>query len=460
MFSSFSRYKTRYDSGQIFPFLIALICVAIIMVMITINVGQLAVFRTDISNAADAGALAGASVMSGHLLSMGLKNDAMCGENLIKTAAIVLAMLIPELGLGIAIAILATMLIKNATYSIQLMTDSYIAWTNAKKTALQYAFNNIGVDEPRPTYEQYLDCLAGPCGDGNRAAATGANYDRYLRVDPDTDAWDHARTGFSRFMEHSKTGFWIDAEFGIAKPSEDPSSGYIINGYGWTRQPNGTFSNSYDDQGVGCHSTYCWQTYENFVEVIVEADTMYSTDEFEEVKLPGQSALEKAVWIYIFVTSFLKFFAIFMFLGPLLSALVAGVLARAVANLAKNLMKLIHFGIKFRNQGESVDNNTIDVTTRRYKAGENAGLWEFTYGSEPALAMQAYAKASPSSAGGKTVEPHIWGSLWAVVLLFMNPVIQVIGIAYIWTHLDELFDTSKHLFEVEIREIDWQPNPP
>ena len=79
IFQKFSQEKTQYEKGQIFPFMIALIVVVVIMALVTVNIGQVDSFKTDTSNAADAAALAGASVLSGALLGFGLKSDMMAG---------------------------------------------------------------------------------------------------------------------------------------------------------------------------------------------------------------------------------------------------------------------------------------------------------------------------------------------------------------------------------------------
>ena len=68
MFIWFSENRANYNKGQVFPFVIAAIAILVMMAMITANLGKLAIFKTDVSNAADAGALAGAGVLSGWLL--------------------------------------------------------------------------------------------------------------------------------------------------------------------------------------------------------------------------------------------------------------------------------------------------------------------------------------------------------------------------------------------------------
>jgi len=64
MYITFSKRKANYKRGQLAPFFIALIAVLIIAVFVTINVGKISLIKTRTANAADAGALAGGSVMA------------------------------------------------------------------------------------------------------------------------------------------------------------------------------------------------------------------------------------------------------------------------------------------------------------------------------------------------------------------------------------------------------------
>ena len=89
MILKISTNKTRYDKGQVFPFLIAIIVVIVIIAMITVNLGQIGIFKTDVSNAADSAALAGASILSGYLLGVGLKSDMMAGQMIVEWLAII-----------------------------------------------------------------------------------------------------------------------------------------------------------------------------------------------------------------------------------------------------------------------------------------------------------------------------------------------------------------------------------
>ena len=64
MYIWFNENRGDYQRGQIAPFLIAMTAVMIVLFMITANLGKIAEYQIDVSNAADAGALATASVLS------------------------------------------------------------------------------------------------------------------------------------------------------------------------------------------------------------------------------------------------------------------------------------------------------------------------------------------------------------------------------------------------------------
>jgi len=64
MFIYFQQNKLRYEKGQLTPIFIVVIVILIIMAMLTVNLGKLGLIKTDTSNAADAGALAGGAYMA------------------------------------------------------------------------------------------------------------------------------------------------------------------------------------------------------------------------------------------------------------------------------------------------------------------------------------------------------------------------------------------------------------
>src|SRR3989338_8254178 len=70
--------------GQIAPLLIAIIVILLIAIMVTVNIGKLSLLKTSVSNAADAGALAGASAMATGLShgmgNIGFYSDSMLAD--------------------------------------------------------------------------------------------------------------------------------------------------------------------------------------------------------------------------------------------------------------------------------------------------------------------------------------------------------------------------------------------
>jgi hypothetical protein len=65
MFNYFHQNKFRYnEKGQLTPIFIVVIVILIIMAMVTVNLSKVSFIKTNTSNAADAGALAGGSVMA------------------------------------------------------------------------------------------------------------------------------------------------------------------------------------------------------------------------------------------------------------------------------------------------------------------------------------------------------------------------------------------------------------
>lgn len=64
MFISFHQHRLKHEKGQMIPIFLAVIVAILIMALVTVNMGKVALQRTNVSNAADAGALAGGSIMA------------------------------------------------------------------------------------------------------------------------------------------------------------------------------------------------------------------------------------------------------------------------------------------------------------------------------------------------------------------------------------------------------------
>jgi len=475
MFERFSRDKTNYESGQVFPFLIAIIVVVIIMAMITVNLGQLSLYRTDVSNAADAGALAGASVLSGQLLSYGLTSDFMCGMNIAKVAGIVAGFLIAGLmgGFGIMLAIMITIISSNTTALMKAYSDSQMALTNARKTAMQYAYSNIGVDEPRPTYEEFLDKI--------NQSPTDSNYDEYLKGET-TRAREYARNGFAKFMDNAHEGWWWDKGFGTIKGDPTPSDPVpfpiVTSGYGWggykdgePPPPWGTSTNSYEDYPPTamyeqCMNAYppCWQRYKNWVEVQVRSRHVMHRFEFVGLPYGLRAILALAAFAIVFAWRLPIETAQSAWAGPL-APLVGFILALAEAAIVALAINATSFGLGFPNNNEFIEGSYIEVTVSRYKTGEDVGLWKFRYlgpGNAPVRALSkghAYRERKGHS-DEETIEPTVWG--WdGLFALFMLCVWGVFAIPILIRMWDTLFDTKRHLFETKIYETDYRlPSSP
>lgn len=448
MFEKFSQEKAHYKKGQIFPFIIALICIVLILILITINLGQIGIMKTDVSNAADAGALAAASVISGTLLSYGLTSDLMCGFGFI---CIVGAVLVIELlpfpaDMFTFIAIIVAFSVGQIMDWLKAYYDGQMAWTNAKKTAVSYAFQNLGVDEPRPTFEQFLTCAYGV-----GAEATPARHEEYIRGESDASRLC-ARSGFAMFMEDGKKGYWDEAHFGKVDPRHF-SNPVIVSGYGWEQDPQGTFYSSYCNNAIGfCHQKpgagSSYRQYAQYVEVEVRAASVYTT--LDLFQLPGQQTFAAIVASAVAVGRFIYYLVEFAWLGPL-APLVAGLLAAVMWGIVYLLISGLSLGLTMNHERE-VDNNNITVIVKRYKRPANVGLWRFRYGM-PGNEIRAVSVSHAFRQNGSTIEPvmlHDWNSLWALLISTVN---LGAGILWIITHRGDIFDTEKHLFETEIREV-------
>ncbi len=445
MFIKFSKNKTQYEKGQIFPFLLALLVVVVILIMITVNLGQIGILRTDTSNSADAGALAGASTLSGTLLSLGIQSDGMLGYTLTIAGGMLymLGAFIFPIGLVKAISLWFMALMKSiSSYPIALGTST-MGWTSAKKTAIQYAFNNLGVDEPRPTYEQFIAAVN---ADSSRTYnSTDLSYENYLRG----VGWavkDHARSGFSQFMEDDARGWWNNREFGEIKPFVIGTPG--PSGYGWQQEEDKTFSNSYGENRD-------YTEYENWVEVRVDGASMYEIEPFnlqdgKVINLVYAAAAATAPLMY-FQAPPVGWAGEACACPPpatpgcmAICILIKLLIAVAELEIYNEMVKILPAGIKFSGGADSqTKNNPITVTVARRKGGDqNLGVWNFRYGD---LRDTAFAHVFPENSA-TTIEP----ALGDINLLdFVAPMVNT-GLGAFGALAVENFKVSNHLFETEL----------
>ncbi len=439
MFICFANNKTHYEKGQIFPFLIAITALLIIAFMITLNAGQLTLFRTDASNAADAGALAAASVLSGELLALGLKSEQMCGQGLVCTIAIIIAACFPPYGTAVAIAIAIAYYISQILAVIKCWGETRVAWSNAKKTAMQYAFNNAGIDEPRPTFEQFLRACGVQDPRSLDAASLISYNNEYTRLETDRARY-LSQSGLAHFMDWDKIGF--ARPIGRIRPSN--ASRYIVtSGYGWTSNPDATITNSfgYIDSG-GSHNAPGASTPDRF-----ESNSYRQHANYVEVTVQGASQYNLFLYMTAMDLAGIVFDAIMERAtdnAPWWFVLIAGIIAIFVAMICP-LFGLLPFGLSFAELGETgvrnaTDNNPISVHVKRYKANNRTlGLWIFKYGAVGAKASaHAYMKT-----GHETIEPTIFHTLIQCLVDGLSS----------WDFsacTDGLVNTQHHLFETEL----------
>jgi len=389
MFAHFSRQKNQYLKGQIFPFLIAILCVVIIMIMITVNLGQIGIFKTDVSIAADSGALAGASVLSATLLQLGLQSDSMYGYMIVTAIAVILCLTNPEL-IATAIAMAIAFFIKCLTQWVQALGTGILAWSNAKRTAMQYAFQNAGVDEPRPGFKQFLKGVYGLTDtaiNNLSASQVSSYYDIYLKGDDPSATTtvrkliqQYTQNGFSRFMSYTKLrsdggkGFWPGPKIEPKKASPYQ----LVSGYGWGQDSSGNLINSYDN-------TDDYMDFANYVEVEVMGMSRYLLDLYsplnvimEKIKTTLNSMIDTA-------------FRLVWFLAAVLNAII-----EIVFTIVEFIFQFLAGGIQFSgdNVAAQTSNWPLTVIVRRYKKETNLGLWNFRYG---AVKAQSQAVAFPET---------------------------------------------------------------
>lgn len=150
--------KRRAQGGQIAPFLIAVIVILITAIMVAVNLGKIALNKTTTANAADAGALAGASTMANALNSLkDMSTDTFMATT---TTQAILGICLLECTDAI-VSWIATITANWAWFAyieLKVVPDSL---EQAETAAKQLAFSNAGIDETKArqsgeTYEDWL----------------------------------------------------------------------------------------------------------------------------------------------------------------------------------------------------------------------------------------------------------------------------------------------------------------
>jgi hypothetical protein len=415
MFGWFSYNKAHYERGQVFPFLIGLLCILVILIMITVNLGQIGIFRTDVSNAADAAALSGASVLSGALLGLGLRSDMMCGYFVVAMATIIVECLF-IVTIPAAIGTYIAFFVSQMADFLQAYGEGKMAWSNAKKTAVQYAFQNAGVDEPRPTFEEFVRNAKGVDPNTLGSAALINYYDEYTKGESN-DARNYGRSGFARFMDDSKQGYWDEGRFGGISPLNSVAV-RIQQGYGWTQADDGSFINSYDNGGN-------YRNYENWVEVEVIGSIAYAMYFYNPVSEIAD-AISEYVEDHIDLPWWLEWLD-----EPIqwLLSLVSWIWST-----------FSPAGLQLEPSAqEATDENYLVIRVTRHKRDEDLGLWRFRYGDVMAVSQSHAFREN----GDETIKPLLFQGLWSAIQSLFD------GGDWEW----DWFDTSKHLFETEIADV-------
>lgn len=150
-------FRKSRRKGQVTPFLIAIIVILLIAIMATVNLGKISLTRTATSNAADAGALAGASTMANGLNAIGDISDGMLADYIATQAILASCRVNCGKVMIIYAAHLASQLALYA-YTRKIASDTL---EQAESSAKQLAFSNAGIDEGKTrqgneTYEEWL----------------------------------------------------------------------------------------------------------------------------------------------------------------------------------------------------------------------------------------------------------------------------------------------------------------
>jgi hypothetical protein len=446
MFLFFAENRANYNKGQVFPFIIAIIVVIIIMAMITANLGKLAIFKTDVSNAADAGALGSVSVLSNFLLGLGLESDTWCANGIVLIArmaqifiqgrddihvpGISLSQLLgsgssgSETGTGegetggdedssssgdlrrypqdlIAAVKLYVPYVIGFQFSLQkAKMNSKMTWSSAKQKALSDAFGNVGVDEgldPRKKFKYH----------------SSMGYNAYLNTYLSREA---NQTGFSRFMSHPITGF--SKAIGPITPGRS-SPFLVLSGYGWSQREDESFTNSYDKRSI-------YLLEDNYVEVLVSGSSDYPITKLTWTQF-GMIPYFSAVVVYWGAYSkYVRNNQCPTWVGKILclayAATVAGFYTEAISTLP------IGYTFTGRNMKQYTDRRPISLRVTRYKKGNDMGMWNFQYGR-----VAANSSGHAFVVNRSTIEPALLNRMQGP---FGSP--------------DNWFDTSAHLFETEL----------
>jgi hypothetical protein len=454
MFERFTEYKTRYERGQVFPFLIAIIVVMIILAMITANLGQIGLFRTEVSNAADSGALSAVSVLSGTLLGFGLASDTRGGDALVRAVGIVINCYTTKFPKDIYknLSIWYVGMSEALAAWLQTYETGTMAWSNAKTTAFEYAFQNAGINEPPPLFETFLYLAYGYSPEEIRRLSPTQLRDYYNRYaydifpqghDPDARRRERnlAQTGFARFTD--KKDWWNWQRYPIEPRRAPPYDQPLEAGYGWTVNNDGSVTHRYNGGPLD------YKNYDNWVEVQVYGSITYPVVPLTFVEAWPVGVGIAAVLIPIgLIPKYIIYFTekclkttpppadLFC---PEIGALIGTLVGIAVSLLFIGFISSLIAGLKMDNIDQQTEGNPILVLVTRHKRDAPLGFWHFRYDDITSEASAHVFREIKSGADYVTIEPVIYRQSMED---FLNELWQV----WDW----DMFNTNRHLFETKL----------
>ncbi len=419
----------EYQKGQVFPFLIAVIVVFVAIALVTLNLGQIGIFKTDVSNAADAGALSGASVLSSTLLGLGLKSDMMSGRAAEAIVTSVLTMVIGGFPIGVVLGVImiVVFIIEQIIELMMAMGDANMGWTNAKKTAVQYAFNNMTVDEPQPTFDDFLKNAYNLKASNLNAVQLRQYYDEYMNGTTEK-AVRYARSNFSQFMQDIHSGYWKVNSFGRIEPS-DYSEAEINSGYGWNDKTSG---------GGNSYPAGDYKNYDNWVEVKVVGATTYGIQGYSWVANIA-SCINDFILDNIWIAWFLGWLVGWQ---NLLTSMIINLFISASGDI------LLMTGIDFASStADQTDNNPLVVQVTRYKKEKDMGIWKMKFG--PGVQATASAHAFREHYDNNDADRNY--RIEETIRPQFDPGKIITNILGCTDAGWDFFDTKRHLFETKLK---------
>jgi len=406
--------------GQIFPFMLAVLAIFLVIAMMVVNLGKVAVFRTDTSNAADAGALAGASSLSQGLLGIGLRNDRFAAQTAVNTGLMINRM-VNDYGpydlINYFAEYVSQVYAAIGEYKRLMYQEGVTTWASAKRAALQFAFQNSGVDQPaNVSYKEYKVEKKKP-----------GDYSQY-RQDLLND--ETMQSGFSRFMNDPGL---FGGPIGAIIPSIDMSvpDYEVASEYNWSGRKLDQTTPGY---GGGS----------NYVKVIVRGNQYYSIWMLSFKQYFGDDLVNYVTNIAIRALNN-KYSSPFSMCGY--GPWWKGVCITAVTNQ----IPIMPASFSLDDPETSVDeekmqtnDNYITIKTQRFRDND-LGMWKFDYKDIISRSQARTYKEEEALLTGNTSNS-----------IFIKEKVRkiVTGSAVNGTYQKDWFDDQdRHLFETELTDV-------